>query len=140
MQRARRYKKRNLSQKELVIMAAALVAAVAILVTGILLIINAVNTKNITVIFNNTVAESRSTFKIKTTEKYLSDALLDRGLIVGGDHESGFIIEKADGVAVDHSKYQCWAIHVNGNRGEQDASKIEIKNKDTIEIRLEYLQ
>ena len=140
MQRARRYKKRKLSQKKLVIMAAALVAAVAILVTGILLIINAVNTKNITVIFNNTVAESRSTFKIKTTEKYLSDALLDRGLIVGGDHESGFIIEKADGVAVDHTKYQCWAIHVNGNRGEQDASKIEIKNKDTIEIRLEYLQ
>lgn len=140
MQRARRYKKRKLSQKELVIMAVALVAAVAILVTGILLIINAVNTKNITVIFNNTVAESRSTFKIKTTEKYLSDALLDRGLIVGGDHESGFIIEKADGVAVDHTKYQCWAIHVNGNRGEQDASKIEIKNKDTIEIRLEYLQ
>ena len=140
MQQVTRRRKRKLSTKKVVIFAAAVLAAIAILVTGIVLIVNAVNTKNITVVVNDTSAETRSVFRITTREKYLVDALLERGLIAGGEHDEGFVIEKADGVAVDHSKNQCWAIHVNGKRGEQDASKIVIKNKDSIELRLEYLE
>lgn len=141
MQRAKRYKKRKLSKKKVIVAAAALLAVIAIIVTSVVLIVNAINTKTFTVIFNNTVEEERSTYRIETTDDYLSDALLNRGLIVGGEHDVvGFVIEKADGDAVDHTKYQCWAIHVNGNRGEQDASKIKVKDNDIIEIRLEYLQ
>lgn len=137
--RAKHGKKRVINKKFIYIVAAA-VLVVALVIGAVSIFTPKVTQKTINVVINDTENNIQTTYICKTKNKYLSQALFERGIIEGSQQESGFVIEKADGKKAEPTKYQLWVIHINGERGEQDASKIEIVDGDNVEIRLEYWQ
>lgn len=124
-----------------------LVAAIAVLlIVGIVLTIvfvgatNQKATKNFKLIMNDTQNNVQYSYNLSTTETYVLDALLNQRLIVGSKSDTEYVIEKVDGVKADASRYQYWAIHVNGDLVNNKSATLEINNGDIIELRLEYWQ
>lgn len=124
-------------------MAAAAIVLVAAIVLTVVLVIGSgktAPTKNFKLIMNDTENSLQYSYNLSSTEQYIADALLGCSIIVGTKDGTTFTIEKVDGVKANASKYQYWAIHLNGDRIDQGALNTELTNGDVIELRLEYLQ
>ncbi len=94
--------------------------------------------KTVTVKVRNTVTkQEEKVFIYKTNQNYLTGLLLETELASGEVLEYGFSIKTVDGVTLDETKNQYWAIYVNGNYGNYGADSQPIRDGDTFELVLE---
>lgn len=83
---------------------------------------------NITlVVVDNEAKETR--FEIKTTRKYLADALLDEKLVSGTNGDYGLMIDTVNGLKADYNVDQSyWALYEGEEYAMVGASALELKD------------
>ena len=98
-------------------------------------------TKAVTVIVTDSVnGTEQKTYEYMTDAEYLADLLIEKGLADGSEGQYGFTIEAVNGITADGSKFQYWAIYVNGEYGNYGASEQPVLDGDTFELKLEAWQ
>lgn len=97
--------------------------------------------KAVTVTVTDTVNNTeQKVYNLKTDAEYLEDLLLENEIAQGSVGEFGFTIETVNGITADGSKYQYWAIYVNGEYSQYGASTQPVLDGDSFELKLECWQ
>jgi len=82
-----------------------------------------------TITFEVTAQEKTVTFTVKTDREFLGDALMDCGLISGGEGQFGIYVDAVNGIVADYRVDQSyWEFSKNGERLNTGVDFAEIKN------------
>lgn len=91
-------------------------------------------TITVTVVYED---KSSDDFTISTNEDYLSAALLQEGLIEGGESEWGLYVTTVNKVKADDSKHQYWALYIGDEYASTGVDSTPVNNGDTFRLVLE---
>lgn len=93
----------------------------------------AANVKSITVHITHTDGEEKE-LPLRTERSYLSELLLDEGLMEGEDQGYGLTIVSLDGEEALISNNVCWVFNVNGEMGASSVDQTVLGDGDVFDF------
>ena len=132
-----------MSKKTAVLTAITAILVVALAVGGIILYKSFApketsGSKKVTVTITDTVhGGDPRTEQYSTDDVYLSELLLNKGLVTVENGQYGYFVVSANGITADASQNEYWMIYVNGQFGNYGISEQPVTDGDSYELKLE---